>query len=318
MDFKFPKFYEEINIENGLYQPSNIKPYNNKAYIFWVRALIQRLQSKIGITGWPAEWLKIPNVKNFFYYILIRNGYLAISKDPKLGLFFSAAKIGGKLNLYFQPTKLDLLMPEGTRHTTIGEDSMLVMLTPDYLGLGDIISYYAEKLALNDASVNTSLINSKVGYIFGAKTKSAAHAIKTAVDELNAGTGMAVYDKRIQDDPVSNDSPFQYQKLFTASDFITDKLLEAHQTILDEFDCEIGIKTTPYKKKERMVTSEADSKEEDSLARIDTWMDCLSTSFDAVNEKYGTKLKAYINRKEDPEDGTRESNPVRNGALSES
>ena len=196
-----------------------------------------------------------------------------------------------------------------TYELEIGKDCEMVRMTPDWLGVYDIICYFAEKLALNDTAVNTSLINSKVAYVLGAKTKAAAEALKNIFDKINAGEACAVYDTRIQDDPVSKTEPFTQLKLFSQADFITDKLLETHQTIIDEFDAEIGIKTVPYKKAERMVQSEADSKSEDSMARINLWIRTLNDSFKNVNRKYGLNLHAFIDGKEDVRDG--ENNTVR-------
>ena len=60
------------------------------------------------------------------------------------------------------------------------------------------------------------------------------------------------------------------------------------------FDAEIGIVTIPYNKKERMVTSEAESRQGDALARITVWNDCLNQCFDIINTKYGTNMKSSI------------------------
>lgn len=313
MDFYIPKDYVSLNLINGQYTPSNIQPYNNLAFTFWQRSLIQRLESKIGIDGWPTEW-ESPGYKDFFYILLITRGYLPILENAKDGKIFGPGIAGGKLNMLFQPTICFLQTPgvDGRiikRELEIGKDCEMVRMTPDWLGVYDIICYFAEKLALNDTAVNTSLINSKVAYVLGAKTKAAAEALKRIFDKINAGEACAVYDTRIQDDPVSKTEPFTQLKLFSQADFITDKLLETHQTIIDEFDAEIGIKTVPYKKAERMVQSEAESKSEDSMARINLWIRTLNDSFKNVNRKYGLNLRAFIDGKEDLKNG--EDNTVR-------
>lgn len=317
MDFYIPKDYVSLNLINGHYTPSNIKPYNNLAFIFWQRSLIQRFQSKIGLDGWPTEW-KSPGYKDFFYILLITRGYLPVLETDRDGKIFGPGIVGGKLNIAFQPTICNLQTPGSDgrimkRELIIGKDCEMVRLTPDWQGLYDIITYFAEKLALNDTAVNTSLINSKVAYVLGAKTKAAADALKHIFDKINAGEACAVYDTRIQDDPVSKTEPFTQLKLFSATDFITDRLLETHQSILDEFDAEIGIKTIPYKKKERMVQSEAESKSEDSMARINLWIRTLNDSFENVNQHYGLNLHAFIDGKEDSTDG--KDNLVRSGKV---
>ena len=58
----------------------------------------------------------------------------------------------------------------------------------------------------------------------------------------------------------------------------------------NNFNTEIGIPTVPYEKKERMVTSEAESKQIESLARATIWIDTLNNSFIKVNEMFGTNI----------------------------
>lgn len=310
-----PKMYESLNLDAGTYSPSTIKPYNNETYIFWCRSLFQRLASKIELSGWPSEWDDL-GVKDFFYFILLRNGYLGVYNDDKLGTIFGPCTIGNVFNWAYQPTTATFCNPETKRSVSrkINKECGIVKLTPDYIGVYDIVKYFAEKLALNDPAVNTSIINSKLANIFGGKTKAAIQMIKAILDDLNKGEPAAFYKYRVQDDPVTKDSPFQMLKLFSSTDFITDKLLATHQTIIDQFDAEIGIQTIPYNKKERMVESEAESKEADSQSRISLWIRTLNESLKIVNRLYGLKLHAYI-RKEDTDDG--KDNTVRNGDILE-
>lgn len=121
-----------------------------------------------------------------------------------------------------------------------------------------------------DSAQNVCLINSKIPFYFGAKSKAAAETLKKMIDKVNAGDPIVIADLVVADDPKSKDSPFHFFKLFEGSDYITDKLLQDTATVLNQFDTEIGIKTLPYQKAERLVTSEAESKQEESLARVTT------------------------------------------------
>lgn len=310
-----PKNYQSLNLDAGTYSPSTIKPYNNEAYIFWCRSLFQRLASKIELDGWPADWEGL-GVKDFFYYILLRNGYIGIYDDIRLGKIFGPCTIGNVLNWAYQPTTATFCNPETkiSVQKQINTECAIVKLTPDYIGVYDIVKYYAEKLALNDPAINTSIINSKLAYIFSGTTKGAIEAIKTMLDCINKGEPAVFYRNRVQNDPVTKESPFQSEKLFSANDFITDKLLAAHQTIIDQFDAEIGIKTLPYSKKERLVESEAESKTEDSQSRISLWIRTLNDSLTIANKLYGLNLKASI-RKEDIDNGKNDT--IRNGNVYE-
>ena len=58
------------------------------------------------------------------------------------------------------------------------------------------------------------------------------------------------------------------------------------QTILNNFDAEIGIPTVPYQKKERLVAEEATMRAYDGCARSLTWFNTLTTSIAEVKKLY--------------------------------
>lgn len=74
---------------------------------------------------------------------------------------------------------------------------------------------------------------------------------------------------------------------------MTDKILTDMQTIVNNFDREIGIPSLPYQKKERMVTSEADSTIIDSQSRILTWFETLKSSIENVKKLF-PKFECYV------------------------
>ena len=74
------------------------------------------------------------------------------------------------------------------------------------------------------------------------------------------------------------------------SDFNTDI-----QTLVNQFDAEIGIVNVPYEKKERMTAFESQSKASDGIARATLWRDNLQRSFDEFNELYGYNVKVRYN-----------------------
>ena len=288
-----PKNYEKINIYASHNFPSTIKARNNRSFAFWERALFQRAQSVIEF-DMPDEW--DGNVKDFIIYCLFRFGYGVVSKNEQYGIFFQPCTLSG-YDFYYQPTKAIVsnpLLDDGKSEFEIGEDCEIVKLTPDYMGIWDIIDYYAEKLSNLDNAINMGLINNKFPYIFGARNKSGASAIKKIMDHVNKGEPTIVYDARITDDSNTEQEPWQFLDLKVKEHYLTDVQLKDMQTLLNNFNTEIGIPTVPYEKKERMVTSEAESKQIESLARATIWIDTLNNSFIKVNEMFGTSLNAKL------------------------
>lgn len=289
----YPLNYDQINLIEGTYQPSPVKQGNNASFDFWVRSLFERAQSSI-IFELPEYWQG--DMMDFWYYCLFRYGYLGITdltridrKDTKdIGMCFNPVGLTG-YGFYYQPTSAILSNPllDESLELKINEEIAIVKLTPSYMGIWDIICFYADKLSHLDNAINMSIINNKFAYILAGKTKGAVAALKKMMDKINAGNPAVFVDQRIMDDRNSKDTPFQFLQRdnLKQSYLTTDQLMDLH-TILCDFDSEIGIPTIPYQKKERETEYESKSKIADGLARIQTWKRCLQSSIDNVNKLY--------------------------------
>lgn len=279
-----PLNYDKLNMTAGRFSPSSIKSHNNLSFWFWSRSLFQRAASVIEFEV-PENWEG--KVKDFFVYCLFKYGYVAVFYDDQYGLSFQPCSLKG-YDFYYQPTAAIVANPLLNKEFELGKSAQLVKLTPDYFGVWDIIDYYAEKLSMMDVSINSSIVNSKFAYLLGAKTKGAANALKKLLDLINKGEPAVVYDSRIFDNSSKGDvSPFQtWFRDSMKNNYITTDLLQDFQTILNDFDREIGIPTIPYQKKERLVQSEAESTEIDSKARSIVWVDTLDSSIKEVKQLF--------------------------------
>lgn len=278
-----PLNYNQINAAAGTYNPSMVKSYNNRTFAYWERSLFQRACSVLEF-DLPDDWQG--SVRDFFFYCLYKYGFLAISRNDEYGTFFQPCTLKG-INFYYQPTNVSINNPAYEADLEIGKDCELLKLTPDYMGIWDIITYYAEKLSVLDNAINMSLINNKFAFLLGARNKAAGEALKKMLDKVNKGEPAVIYDMKLLNDPTDKDVPFQeWRRDDLKSSYLTTDQLKDFQTILNNFDTEIGIPTIPYEKKERMVTSEAESKVIDSVARCIIWFDTLQSSIDKIKDLY--------------------------------
>ena len=177
----YPLNYEQINLQAGTYFPSQVKPYNNKAFLFWSRSLFQRACSTL-IIGVPKDWERH---KNLLYWSLFAYGFCGVFDLSEFGKCFNPVTVSG-YNFYYEPTTAILANPaykKSKAEFTIGTDCELLKLTPDFAGVFDIINYYAEKLASMDCAINTAIINTKFAYVVGAKNKAAAEVLKKLFDK---------------------------------------------------------------------------------------------------------------------------------------
>ena len=287
-----PLNYDQINAIEGQYTPSMVKSFNNKVFIFWERALFQRAASVIDFNGLPDTWEGTR--KDFFIYCLFKFGFIGVMDTKDYGLIFQPGTLMG-YDLYYQPTKFIIANPHITIQTkefTIGQDAELIKLTPDYMGIWDIISYYAEKLATLDNAINMSLINNKFAFMLAAKNKQASEAFKKMIDKVNAGEPAVIYDQKLVNDQQDKTEPWQlWSRDHMKENYLTTMQLADFNTILHNFDKEIGIPTIPVEKKERMITDEAQSTVIDAISRSEIWLETLESSLNIVNAKYNLNIK---------------------------
>lgn len=316
----YPLNYDQITWMSGHYSPQSVKSFNNATFSYWERSLYQRALSVI---KWhlPENWQG--STKDFFDWCLARFGFVMISQNDEYGYFFQPVNVSGTWDLYYQPTEAVLANPLLSKTYKIHEECELLKLTPDYRGIWDVITYYAEKLSTLDVAIQTNAINSKLAFILGAKNRNAAEALKTIMDRVNRGEPAVFYDKTIQQSkPNDPETPFQFLPVQDlGKNYILDQLLREFQTILNAFDAEIGIKTVPYQKMERMVTGEAESKEQDAQARVKTWLESLTSSLEMVKKLYpdldlSFELRSDAEGKEAQQDGMGEDDPDRDPELS--
>ena len=295
-----PLNYDQINAIEGCYSPSMVKSMNNQVFWLWERALFQRAASVIDFDGLPKEW--DGSVRDFFIYCLYKYGYVGVMDVPEHGLIFQPGTLTG-YNIYYQPVKFLVANPHlfiSASEFTIGETCELIKLTPDYMGIWDIITYYAEKLATLDNAINMSLINNKFAFMLAAKNKQASEAFKKMLDKVNAGEPAVIYDQKLVNDQQDKTEPWQlWSRDHMKENYITTMQLEDFKTLLNFFDKEIGIPTLPVEKKERMITDEAQSTVVDSISRSEIWLNTLKSSLEIVNNKYGLNIRADRHYKEE-------------------
>jgi hypothetical protein len=307
-----PLNYEQINNIEGHIQPSMLKYCNSVTYTYWQRSLFQRAISTIDFKGLPEHWEA--SVRDFFYWCIFAYGYVGVFDSEEFGLSFQPGALYG-FDFYYQPTEFIVANPKLSKRFKIHEQAEIIKLTPDYRGIWDIICYYSMLLSALDSGINSSIVNNKFAFLMGAKNKAAAESLKKIFDKVASGEPAVVFDNNLLPiDPQSKEEPWSFldRPNLKQSYLTTDQLMD-RQTLLSAFDAEIGITSLPYNKKERLVTAEAQSREQDSTARLMVWKNTLDSSLKLVNNMFNINITAELNYKEGGSlNGTGEDNSDRN------
>ena len=297
-NFGIPQDFEGLNQYNSMRSVAGrVQDDLNTRY--YMRALYQRVIS--GTTfGLPKAWAL---GKRYFKNVLFTYGFIGVINTEKYGAIPQICAPKG-YGVFLQPTDLIVAQPLVNFEGKIGENCEIINLTNDWLGIWDIVEHYAVRLSTAITSVDVSLVNSRVTLLAAAKNKSAANTLKFLYEKISAGEPFAVYDKALKSEGLDgSEEPIWTYSQDVKNNYITDKLLENMDTILRQFDNEVGILALNGKK-ERMITDEVTALNDDACARASTWFENLSDSFDRVNAlfpnlnltfkmKYGGEEREY-------------------------
>ena len=296
--FEIPSDYEGLNNYNSHRSVAG-RVQNDYNTAFYMRALWQRAIA--GTTfKLPKSWRR---AKRYFKNVLFSLGFIGVIDTDKYGVIPQICSFSG-YGLFLQPVKMLVNQPLVQFEGTIGEDCELIHLCGDFRGIWDIVEHFAIRLSTAITSVDCALMNERISLLAAGKSKQASETLKYLYEKISAGEPFAVYDKAIKTDSLDgSDEPIWTFSQDVASQYISDKLLADIDTILMQFDKEIGIAAVG-EKKERMLTDEIAMQNEDACARSSTWFENLSDSFDLVNElfpdlgisftmKYGGEVYEY-------------------------
>ena len=282
MSFDY-KNYDFINRYNSCFNPSTIHCKNTALVNYFTRYLLQKVLS---VYKWnlPDRW-----AANYFLYTLFCRGYIAIFNTEEFGTICNECELYG-YNVFYQPSEVVIANPllPGINNFKIDQDAVLIALQPDYGSILDLVSVYADLLAMSLETAGINMLNSKTSFIFYTDSKSASESYKKLYDQIASGAPMTVVDR----DLFNDDGSLRYE-MFTQNvgqNYITDKILNDMRTIENMFNTDIGIPNANTMKRERLITDEVNANNVDTNAKIALWLDNMQKGIDKANEMFGLDL----------------------------
>ena len=260
-----PYMYDYRNAVISSVEPSTVHARDTVITWYWRRWLLQKAMSLFTWTL-PKNW-----DRDYFLYCLYCWGFVAIVKTDKYGVIPQSCTLGG-LNVFYRPTFALISNPllKGILQPTIDEQCTLFKLRPDYAGIMDVTSHYAELLAMCTETVASNLYNSQLAYVFAASNKAAAESFKKLYDKIHSGNPAAVIDKSLMNkDGKPTWTAFEQN---IRNVFICPELQAFKKDLLDEYLTLIGIPTANTEKRERLIVDEVNANNVETA--ID-WDRCL-------------------------------------------
>ena len=279
-----PSNYEFENLYNSMRSPSTVHCRNTALVEYYTKYLLEKAISVFKFEGIPEKW-----AMNYFQYVLFGYGYIAVINTDKYGVIPQMSGLTG-YNVFYQPTIVTIANPllDGLKTLEIGTQCEIIKLQPNYSGVMDIVTTYADLMALCLETAGINLLNSKMSYIFFSQNKASAETFKKMYDKVASGEPMAVIDKSLLDDEGNPAWTMFTQNV--GQNYITDKILNDLKTIEDQFNTEIGIPNANTQKRERMIVDEVNANNIDTNAKISLWLETMKRDIEKVNNMFGLNI----------------------------
>lgn len=279
-----PSNYEFENLYNSMRSPSTVHCRNTALVEYYTKYLLEKAISVFKFDGLPETW-----ARNYFEYVLFGYGHIAVINTDKYGVIPQMSGLTG-YNVFYQPTIVTIANPllDGLKTLEIGTQCEIIKLQPNYSGVMDIVTTYADLMALCVETAGINLLNSKMSYIFFSRNKQAAESFKKMYDKVASGEPAAFLDKSLLDDEGNPAWTMFTQNV--GQNYITDKILNDLQTIEDQFNTDIGIPNANTQKKERLIVDEVNANNTDTNAKVSLWLETMRYDIEKVNRMFGLNL----------------------------
>lgn len=279
-----PFSFDYQNFANCRVSPSAVHTRNTVLHNYFCKYLMQKAMS-VYKWGLPDEW-----DTNYFLYVLYTFGYVAVINTDRYGVIPQQCTLTG-YNVMYQPTRALISNPllRGNLEPRIHKQCELIKLQPNYSGIWDAVTYFADMMALASESIGVNLVNSKLAYLFAANGKAQAETLKKLYDNVAEGNPAVFVNKNAIVDEQGNPAMELFQQNLSQN-YIVDKLLVALRNIENQFCTFVGIPSANTDKRERLVTDEVNSNNVETQARADMWLESLQDGCDKANRMFGLDL----------------------------
>lgn len=290
-----PYYYNYINAETSQVTPSTVHVKDSGLCRYFTKYLLQKAMS---VFEWdlPETWNK-----DYFLYVLYCWGYVAVVNTDKFGVIPQGCGLKG-YDVFYAPTHAVIANPllSGILEPRIGTQCELLKLQPDFSGILDLVGHYAEQMALASQSVSVNLLNSKLSYVFTAKTKALAESLKKMYDQIASGEPAVVIDSRIKN-AADGEETWKAFEQNVGGNYIVTNLLADLRKIEAMFDTEIGIPNANTDKRERLIQDEVNANNIETYSKCAMWLENLQDACKRVNDMFGLSLS--VRWREIPEMG---------------
>ena len=295
------KFYDCPKIENKEFIPNKMlpptfdgysggfygriphHPSTGKYVAYWERKLYLAIAYSLPL-HLPENW-----ERGFVLNQLTALGFLGVVEVSGMGVHATECSLN-KHGIYHDNRN------GMNKKYKIGKNCELLRLTPDYIGLNDIVRYHAELLSKATVTLAMNLVSSRFSYLIGAKNETGRKALERIIDSTYREEPFIIGDFALKDDGNPDFEPWHNLFGNVRNNWIGN---EVQEVIEKQWLCalrDLGI-PTPYEKAEHTIDSENTALSVASGTVIDVCIDCLEDSIKRIKKLF-PYLDISVNRKE--------------------
>lgn len=274
-----PVYYRDINLYNASLSPSTIHVKNTGLADFFKKYLLQDAMSVF-------EW-EMPDFwdRSYFLYVLYLRGYIGIMDTAEFGVIPQHGTLGGR-TIFYGPRYLLVANPimQQSFRLIIGRDVTLLRLQPDYTGVFDLVDFYGDLMALAAETCGVNLVNSKLSFVFAAKSKAMAESFKELYDQVAEGNPAVFADSKLFD--ADGKLMMDMFNQDVRQNFLGKELMDFLLSVRCMFLTQIGIPNANILKQSGVSSREVQANDFETRAKCELWLDELQKGCKLAREMF--------------------------------
>lgn len=233
------------------------------------------------------EWINLPDEidERYLELMLCQNGYVCFFKDqlvPDVDTYFALqCTLGGRFNVYNIPTVYQIYTASGYNTRRTAEDSVIIYNNLLHSPTVPLLMYHAYNIANVERTIEINLNQLKRPYIF-LVPENQRFTFTKLVNDIKNNQDVIIGNKDLNLDnlnPINTITPNNTLDLYTLK-----------KRYYNEALTDMGINNLNVDKKERLVSDEVSSNDEDVLINRNSMLYARKIACKQINDMFGLNI----------------------------